>query len=264
MKRFFIFLILAIFFLFIYAYFIDTSGVKVKEYKYESTSLPKGFNDFKIVHFSDFLYEKADDLKHLEQVIKKINEYTPDIIVFTGDLLKNKINDKDKNDLINLLKGLKPELFKYAISGDNDPDDIKDIYDAAGFKYLDNNAEYIFNEDVEPIVIATQDLSQEAMQNINELEYKFAITLIHKPDDYDNLALLGADNLILAGHSLGGQIRIPFWGALIKKNGAVKYSDDYYQTDNKTMYVSYGIGTEKTPFRLFNKPSINVYRLYSK
>lgn len=264
MKRFLIFLVLGIFFLFLYAYFIDTSGIKVKEYKYESSSLPKGFDNFKIAHFSDFLYKEAKDLNHLKEAIEKINEYNPDIIVFTGDLLDSKIKDSDKKDLIKLLKSLKPGLFKYAISGDNDPDDIKDIYEEAGFKYIDNTAEYIFNESVEPIVIKGENTSEEALEQIKELEYNFVITLIHKPDDYDNIKLLGKDNLILAGHSLGGQIRVPFFGAVIRRKGAQKYTDDYYHSKNKTMFVSYGIGVQKYPFRTLNKPSVNIYRLYSK
>ena len=264
MKRFFIFLILAVFFLFLYAYYIDTSGLKVNEYEYESNLLPKGFDGFKIAHFSDFLYEDKNDLNHLEDIVKKINEYNPDIIVFTGDLLKNKISDADKKELINLLKGLKPQLFKYAIKGDNDPDNIKEIYDESGFKFMDKSAEYIFNEDVEPIVISGENLSEETKESLNELNYNFVITLIHEPDKFANASLLGKDNLVLAGHSLGGQIRIPFWGATIKKKGAEKYTDNYYSDKNKTMYVSYGIGTEKSPFRLFNKPSINIYRLHSK
>lgn len=264
MKRFFIFLVLAIFFLFLYAYFIDTSGVKIKEYKYESYALPKGFDGFKIVHFSDFLYQKKDDLNHLEEIVDKINELNPDIVVFTGDLLKSKLNDDDKSELIKLLKKVKPQLFKYAIAGDNDSDDIETIFEDAGFKYLDNEAEFIFNEDVEPIVIAGGNITEDAYNKLDELDYKFVISLIHEPDKYENITLFGEDNLILAGHSLGGQIRVPFWGAVIKKKGAQKYTDDYYYGSFKTMYVSYGIGVEKTPFRLFNQSSINVYRLYSK
>lgn len=264
MKRFFIFLILALFLLFLYAYFIDTTGLKVKEYKYESALLPKGFDGFKIAHFSDFLYEDKKDLNHLEDIIKKINEYNPDLIVFTGDLLKSKITDADKKELISLLKGLKPQLFKYAITGDNDPDYVKEIYEESGFKFMDNSAEYIFNEDVEPIVITGEKPSEETIESLNEVNYNFVITLIHEPDNFANITLLGKDNLVLAGHSLGGQIRIPFWGAVIMKKGAQKYTDDYYTSKNKTMYVSYGIGTEKSPFRLLNKPSINIYRLYSK
>ena len=264
MKRFFIFLILFIFFIFLYAYFVDTSGVKVKEYKFESAALPHGFDGFKIVHFSDFLYNDKDDLKHLEEIVQKINELNPDIVVFTGDLLKNKISKDDKKELVRLLKSVKPQLFKYAIAGDNDPDDIESIFEEADFKYIDTEAEFIFNEDVEPIVIAGANATEEDYEMLDELEYGFVITLIHKPDDYDNIALYGDDTLILAGHSLGGQIRLPFWGATIKKKGAKKYTDDYYYSSKKTMYVSYGIGVEKTPFRLFNQSSINVYRLYSK
>lgn len=263
MKKLLIFLILFIIFLCFDACYIDKTGVKVKEYKYESSSLPHGFDDFKIAHFSDFLYEEKNDLSHLEEIIKKINDYNPDIIVFTGDLLKNKINDNDKDELINLLKNLKPNLFKYAIKGDNDSDITEEIFNEAGFKFLDDKAEYIFNEDVEPIVITSSKLSEDTIKSLDELEYHFVITLIHEPDDFAKLSLLGDDNLVLAGHSLGGQIRIPFWGAVIRNKGAKTYTDDYYHEKNKTMYISYGIGKLNAPFRLFNKSSINIYRLYS-
>lgn len=265
MKKFILFMILFIFILFLYAYYIDTSGVKVKEYSYESTSIPKGFDGFKIVHFSDLLYKNSKDVEHLEQIVQKINTLKPDIIVFTGDLLYNKIDDKNEKEMIKILKALKPELFKYAIKGDNDPVDVKEIFTESGFIFLDNESSYIFNEDVEPILIAGGDnITSDIYTKEENLDYNLAITLIHKPDDINNITFTATDNLVLAGHSLGGQIRLPFWGAVLKKSGAEKYTDDYYTSDNKALYVSYGIGTEKYPFRLFNKSSINVYRLKAK
>jgi len=86
--------------------------------------------------------------------------------------------------------------------------------------------------------------------------------LTHFPDNFDNLK--NDYNLVLAGHSLGGEIRIPYLGAVLKKEGAQKYTDYHYQKDNNHLYVSFGLGTEKTNMRLFNMPSINIYRIYSK
>ena len=68
-------------------------------------------------------------------------------------------------------------------------------------------------------------------------------------------------DVIFAGHSLGGQLRLPFWGATLKKDGASVYTNDYYNENNTKLYVSYGIGTNPPHIRTFNKPSINVYRL---
>ena len=71
-------------------------------------------------------------------------------------------------------------------------------------------------------------------------------------------------DLILAGHSLKGQIIIPFFGGLLKKDGANKYTSDYYKHNNTLMYVSGGIGTETISMRLFNTPEINLYTFKSK
>ena len=87
------------------------------------------------------------------------------------------------------------------------------------------------------------------------------ITLIHKPDEIKNL---DNTNLVFAGHSLGGQIKLPFIGGLKKIDGASTYLDSYYQVNNKQLYISNGIGTQDISFRFYNTPSITLYRLYNK
>lgn len=267
MKKFIFGIIIILFIIFLYALYVDTSGVKVKEYRYVSSNLPIGFEGLKIIQFSDTLIKNNDDIKHLELVANKINKLNPDVIVFTGDLVYNKMKFSEENRLkiIKILKSLDANLYKYAIYGDNDNEDVKSLFEESEFYFLDNEAKYLFNDSIEPIVIAGGSNITEEIYNLEDnISYNFAITLTHNPDDFDNINTSIQSNLVLSGHSLGGQIRLPFWGALLKKDGARKYIDDFYVGDNKTLYVSYGIGTEKTPFRLFNKSSINVYRLYTK
>ena len=125
------------------------------------------------------------------------------------------------------------------------------------FCFLHNNTyDYIFKNDIKPILIKDGTYNEDTL-----LDYLYSISLIHKPDEFDDI---NSSNLTLAGHSLGGQIRLPLYGALIKKKGANKYFDEYYNHDTNIMYVSYGIGVEKTHLRLNNAPSINVYRLIAK
>ena len=68
----------------------------------------------------------------------------------------------------------------------------------------------------------------------------------------------------MAGHSHNGQVRLPFIGAIVKNQGAKKYYNEYYKIKNTDLYISGGIGTSTLPFRLFNRPNINFYRLRSK
>ena len=67
--------------------------------------------------------------------------------------------------------------------------------------------------------------------------------------------------MILAGHSLNGQVNIPFYGAFITPEGYKKYYKNHYSINNHELYVSNGLGVMKYDFRLFNTPSFNVYRL---
>ena len=68
-------------------------------------------------------------------------------------------------------------------------------------------------------------------------------------------------NLLLAGHSHAGQVRLPFIGAVILPEGAQKYYDSHYKIENSDLYVSNGLGVSNYNFRLFNTPSYSVYRL---
>ena len=62
-------------------------------------------------------------------------------------------------------------------------------------------------------------------------------------------------------HSHNGQIRLPGIGALYTPNGSKKYYDNYYDLDETPLYISSGIGVSIVNYRLFNKPSINFYRI---
>jgi uncharacterized protein len=64
--------------------------------------------------------------------------------------------------------------------------------------------------------------------------------------------------LILAGHSHGGQVRLPFWGALIVPRGVGRYDLGYYKTAGGPLYVNAGIGTYRLPFRFNCRPEITL------
>ena len=68
-------------------------------------------------------------------------------------------------------------------------------------------------------------------------------------------------NLVLAGHSLNGQINIPLIKNLFLLDGSKKYYNHFYNVNDNDLYISSGIGTTDFKFRLFNKPSVNLYRL---
>ena len=174
--------------------------------------------------------------------------------------------DSEINDIIDILKSLECNLYKYSVIGDNDQKNIdlfNKIMNNSGFKILDNESTYLFYKDINPIKITgINTIDVKTVETNEELTPIFNLVLMHYPDYADNLSF---DNAVaLSGHSLKGKIRIPFYGGIIKKDGAKKYIDDYYEIGTNKLYVSGGIGTENVKFRFNNKPEINFYRLEKK
>lgn len=253
---FIIFILLAIF-----VRFYGVSQIVTKEYSIISKEIPRGFDGMKIVQISDIHYGTTINESSLKKMVNKVNQLKPDIIVFTGDLVAKGINptDKIKAEITVNLSKLESPIGKYAIASNEDleSDSFYDLITNSGFTLLNNEAKLIYNNDDEPIELV-------GISNINnkiELTDNYKIALIHKPDDFDNIKNDNY-NIVMAGHNHGGIIRLPFLGGLINIEGAKKYHNDYYEIDNTKLYVSSGLGTSNKNFRMFNQPSINLYRFY--
>lgn len=272
MKKILCGLILFIIIIFIYARYINTNGFKIIDNTIKIENLPKELNGFKIIQLSDVLLGSTTNLNELEDIVNSVNKLNPEIIVFTGDLIAKdkKLTNKEVETLKEILKNLNCKLYKYAIIGDNDQSNIqlyKEIINDSGFTLLDDKSTYIFYKSKTPIKltgITNSNNIEKALYLEENYETIYNIALTHYPDNIENISNYDVD-LILAGHSLQGQIKIPFIGGIIKKDGAQTYIGDYYKINKTEMYISGGIGTDNNfNFRFNNKPQINVYRLTSK
>ena len=267
LRKLFFALILIIILVIIYSRYIATSGLIIKEYTIKNNNLPKSFNGLKIAHFSDFHYGSTTNLDNLKIMVKQINLSKPDIIIFTGDFFDKNINvsDKDINNIKNELSKLKSTYGKYYITGNHDLkyNNYENLFNESNFINLNDNFDLIYNKNNDYILLTGTSYNSDFkfLDNIlNEQTSSYKINIMHKPDDYDNIKKYNY-NLILAGHSHNGQITLPIYGAVYTPNGAKKYYKPYYKLDNTDMYISSGIGTSKFKFRLFNRPSFNLYRI---
>ena len=267
MKIIIIVILLLIAITFIYMRFIATSGFIIKEFNVTSEKLPKGFNGVKVIHLSDIHYASVGEAK-LNKAVEEVNTMKPDIIVFTGDLYDefSNLTEDMENKIINALSKLNAPLGKYAVSGNHDYkyDRFTDIITKSGFTYLENETKLIYYNDETPIEIIGYPDEREANPNYDlELSDFFKIALIHEGDSWEHIKDKGID-LTFAGHSHGGQVRLPFIGCLIKVDGGKKYCEEHYTNNDSELYVNYGLGETEFKLRSFNKPSINMYRLYTK
>ncbi|MBQ8472466.1 MAG: metallophosphoesterase [Bacilli bacterium] len=240
-----------------YGMFIGAKIININEYKITNNQIPNSFHGVKVVHISDLLFNSLSS-KDLNSLEKKINKLEPDILIFTGDIKRHdyELSKEDLDLLNNFFKKLNSSIKKYAVFGDNDNETFKTIMENSNFEVLTNQVSLLYNKDTTPIQIIgfdTNNLNLELATNNNY----YSICIMHNPDYIDNILEKVNCNLALAGDNLGGEIKIPFSKGILNHN---KYMMDYYKINNTEFYISNGLGNNYN-IRLFNHPSINLYRL---
>lgn len=279
--KFIIIFLIIISLILLYSRFIATKGLDVKEHKITSELVTDNFHGFKIVHISDIHYGRTINKRELENLVDEVNLLKPDIVVLTGDLIDEdtEMNEAISKEISDVLSKINSNVGAYAISGNHDKyfTEWESIIENSGFKNINNTYELIYHEGYTPLLLAGISSNNEDQISIEEKyapieEYInssdrfnniYKVLLMHEPDFIDNINY-SYFNLVLAGHSHNGQIRLPFIGATILPPNGKKYHNEYYKLNNTDLYVSSGVGTSTISFRLFNKPSINFYRLTNK
>ena len=267
------FLIIIISFTIMYSRFIGTNGLVIKETAVIDSNLPKNFYGLKIVQISDIHYKVTTSKKELKQIITEINLLKPDIVILTGDLFDSNIKYKKEDyiDIVKLLNKIDTNIAKYAIKGEDDLNinNWEEVINESNFIDLNDKYELVYNNGIDPLLIIgissnyknnhIKKTLTSIYKEIN-IKYKYSVLLTHEPDIIDEIDY-SKFNLILSGHTHGGQVKLPFIGGMIKDKYAKTYINDYYNLGNTKLYISSGIGTSKYKFRLLNKPSFNFYRL---
>ena len=272
LRSFFIYFALFCSLVLIYARYIGTTGLVVREYVIESPKLTSNFNGLKMVHFSDLHYGTTVLLPELKNLVAEINRLKPDIIVFTGDMIDidYKIKGAELDNVISLLNELQPTIASYIIKGNHDQGNrYNKIIEKTAFNLLNNTHELLYyNGEAPLLVVGLDDLYvgkqdiEAAYTGLEENDY-YTILLAHEPDVISKFENNKPD-MFLAGHSHNGQVRLPFLGAVVRNKGALSYYEAYYKLEETEIFISGGLGTRKIPLRLFNRPSFNFYRFFAE
>lgn len=249
---------------FVYGYFIEpywlkVSTVSVHTEKLQNTSL-------RIVQISDLHCDKK--VVNEKKAVPLINALEPDIVVFTGDALNTR---EALRRFKETMKSLTARLGKYAVRGNIDVLRWQglDLFGGTGFTVLDREIAEL-QKDGETFYISGFDCSYPAEHHYLPKDAPaeaLNVFLHHCPDLIEDLKDSNVD-LYLAGHTHGGQVTLPIYGALItfSKCGK-KYEAGRYTVGNTVLYVNRGIGLEggfarKVRFRA--RPEITVFDISPK
>lgn len=260
-------LVLLALFIPFYAFKLEPNLAVVHQLKLGNQNKPA---EIKVVQLSDIQVSDSYETKRLDKVIRKVNQQKPDIIVFTGDLFDNYAQYQHEQEIIEKLGQMKASIGKYAVWGNHDYGGgasrvYERVMNAANFTVLKNSGETISLNDGKKLFIGGLDDSLLGNPSVDETlayrqRYDYSILLTHEPDVADKF--IGTDTqLILAGHSHGGQIRLPFYQ--VKNVLAEKYIRGLYElSDHTKLYVNTGLGTTSIHARMGVPPEISVFQIH--
>jgi uncharacterized protein len=265
-----------------YGVLIERRWYRLQTYRLEL--LPEGAPPLTILHLSDLHFVARDRSK--ERFLASLPR--TDVTVLTGDLLGE---PRAVDRVVEALRPVHGRLASVVVLGSNDyfvprplnyanyfrrsrkrrrgipgrSGDLVALLQAGGWDYLKNRKASLVGDGVRFEVVGLDD------PHIERHDLRVAVradpdavglAIVHSPDPAPELAALGYD-LILAGHTHGGQVRMPFTGALVT-NSAVprRLSMGLSRLGSAFMHVSPGLGTSKfAPFRFLCRPEATMLEL---
>jgi predicted MPP superfamily phosphohydrolase len=259
--------------------FLGGNWLQATTYEIPSSGIPASFDGYCVVQVSDLHNHHFG--KHQFRLTRAIRNARPDLIAITGDLtFLGSWNAEDIKDLARQLKDIAPVFF---VSGNHDvhSDDLPSLLDQLrgyGIQVLEGESAVI-SRGTKSIIIAgiqdprafrhrggpkmTIDLWKAASASLREsLGDQYTVLLSHRPEFFAKYADLGFD-LVLSGHAHGGQVRLPFVGALYAPDQGwlPRYASGLHVRGGTRMIVSRGLGNSWFPIRFLNRPELVVVRL---
>jgi len=236
------------------AKWIEPTWVKIRHLRLSKTPTHR------IVHFTD-IHHKGDR-DYLLSVVNKINALSPDFVCFTGDLIEEKGHVPEALEALS-----KIQSPLYGVPGNHDYwckanfGDFEKCFAATGGDFLIDKS--VVTRDGKITLHGAGFAGYKAGRRIHFKANPAtkSILLIHFPAWAD--AFPEKYDLILAGHSHGGQVRIPFYGAFpFSLPHAVKqYQMGLYATASGPLYVNPGIGWFMVPVRFNCRPELTVFEI---
>lgn len=256
--------------LLVYSVKIEPNLLLVRHYQLQGETA--GTETIRLAQISDIQIGENYSMKQLQRVVNKIEKQQPDMILFTGDLFENYAvcGAEVEAEVTALLGRLQAPLGKYAVWGNRDYGGgaaraYRRILDKAGFELLCNSSVQITAAEGKQVLLCGLDDglfgAPDDAQFPQQMDtFAYRILLLHEPD----LAQRWVQSdfqLILAGHSHGGQVRLPF-GAGWRTVLAEQYTRHFYTLNEETglqLYVNTGLGTSHLPVRFGVVPEIAVF-----
>lgn len=260
----------------LYAGEIGRHEIDIVQHTIVIPRLPEAFKGFRIVQISDIHFREYTEAAFLKLVLHEVNALKADLVALTGDFVSYGPLARRRSvgwayTCGELLTRIQCPL-RYAVLGNHDCI----VNEAAATDALTTHGIPVLNNASIPLERGGQRIwlagiadalngnpgpdFERAIPKTARRDNERVVLLAHEPDILPRVTKHGVD-LMLSGHTHGGQVRLPFLPPLHLPPMGVRYVEGYFRLGQTQLYVNRGIGTVGLPFRLNCPPEITMITL---
>jgi len=244
----------------------DLYDIEVTRYELFIDDLPPSFDGFRVAFLTDTHVTSFMRRAFYRECINRVTAFDPDIVLLGGDFVTWRKDIPLMADV--LLTGLTARDGVYAVLGNHDywsnGDDVRTAMEGRGVRFIINqnvqlrrNGEHLWLTGIDEVYRGEPDVAA-AFSGIGESEPCIGVS--HHPDIIDELDGRRLD-LLVCGHTHGGQIRLPFFGPIvIPSRHEGEFAEGFHRVRGVLMYVSRGIGAVP-PLRILCRPEVATFTL---
>lgn len=244
--------------------FVEPYMIETKEVVIQSDQIPQNFNGKKIVFITDIHCSQFFSEERVQILVDQVNALDPDMVLLGGDYVTDDTSYLDP--CFSHLSKLNAPLGVYAVLGNNDPKNATiTAMENANITYIGNKGLWVYENGEKIRIGGVGDLDTDVPYQGPTIgavtQNDFVVLVSHKPDYFPLANKLKID-LVLAGHTHGGQVTLfGLWAPFYKSRYGQEYVSGIKKSAKSTMIISNGIGMVNVPVRFFARPQIIVVEL---
>ncbi|MCD4823627.1 MAG: metallophosphoesterase [Phycisphaerae bacterium] len=252
------------------AFFIEPHWFKVTYPVFRIPNLPPAWDGVRIAHITDIHVGALSNLDDARDIVNMANALNPDIVVMTGDYVSRAA--AITRALVEVIRDLRAKVAKFAVLGNHDywtnSAAMINLFEETGVKMLTNRSHVLRRKGqplcfagVDDLMAGRPDLYR-ALTGVDKQIPR--ILLCHNPDFAEMMPKNPRVDMMLCGHTHGGQIKIPLIGPLVLPITHKKYAEGLVQGPRCPVFISRGLGMVKFPVRFNCRPELPLITLRRK
>jgi len=258
----------------LWAFAVEPASLVVREYDVELPAWPQSADDLHIAILGDLhVGSPFNGLDKLQRIVQETNNTKPDLVLLAGDYVIQGVlggSFVPPQDFAPVVAGLQVRLGVWAVLGNHDwwldGPAVRTALEQNGIRVLDNEAAALdatgelwlagvgdYKEGSPDVSLALRTIPDTAT----------VIVLTHNPDVFPEIPDRVA--LSIAGHTHGGQVRLPLLGRpIVPSRFGERYAAGVITEGSKHFFVSTGLGTSILPIRFRVPPEISLLRIRAR